>query len=71
LQGVLDQKLIDQAMSAGVGALRLVNSNLEAAFIKEAISLMSGSRTLADTISEIGSTLLTEKENLSERLKEQ
>jgi len=69
LRGVLKEQIIEQAINSQLQGVHLINNHLEGEFLREALRLMSGLRTLSDTIGEMGSTLLSEKEKLSDKLK--
>jgi hypothetical protein len=69
LRNVIDQNLIDNALKSDIHALHMITNYLDAAFLKEALSIMSGLRPLADTIGEFGTTMLTQKESMMQAAK--
>jgi hypothetical protein len=61
----IPDNVINSAMSRPVGGPALILQHLEAMFLKEALAIMSGTRTFAETIGDMGSTLLLEKERMA------
>ena len=49
----------------GVGGFREVTARLKAEFLKEAIRVMSGSQHVADSLSDLQSTLLSKQQRLT------
>ena len=64
LNNCLTPNRIQEAKSRAVGGLRLALSYLKADFLKEAVRVMSGSQHVADSLSDLQSTLLTEQQRL-------
>ena len=64
LSSCLPSDNVEKAKSKAVGGLQLALSYLKADFLKEALRVMSGSQHFADSLADLQSTLLSEKQRL-------
>ena len=64
LNSCLTPKEIEESKSKGMGGVQLALTYLKAAFLKEAVRAMSGSQHIADSLADLQSTLLAEKQRL-------
>ncbi len=65
LCAILPADVLERAKSMRVGGFREVTGHLKAEFLKEAIRVMSGSQHVADSLSDVQSTLLSERQRLT------
>ena len=65
LCAVLPADVLERAKRMRVGGFREVTGHLKAEFLKEAIRAMSGSQHVADSLSDVQSTLLSEQQRLT------
>ena len=65
LRPVLSAELLDGIKQDRTGGLRKVVAHLKAEFLKEAVRVMSGSQHIADSLSDLQATLLTEQQKLT------
>ena len=64
LSSCLRSDNVEEAKSKDMGGLQLALSYLKADFLKEAVRVMSGSQHIADSLADLQSTLLAEKQRL-------
>lgn len=64
LCAVLPTDVLEHTKTMRTGGFREVTSRLKAEFLKEAIRVMSGSQHVADSLSDLQSTLLSEQQRL-------
>ena len=65
LSAILTADLLKRTTRMKVGGFREVTGHLKAEFLKEAIRVMSGSQHVADSLSDLQSTLLSEQQKLT------
>ena len=65
LSAILPANVLERAKRMRVGGFREVAGHLKAEFLKEAIRVMSGSQHVADSLSDLQSTLLSEQQRLT------
>ena len=65
LCAVLPADVLEQTKAMRVGGFREVTGRLKAEFLKEAIRVTSGSQHVADSLSDLQSTLLSEQQRLT------
>ena len=66
LRWTLDAAVLKRAKDMEIGGLRDAVGHIKAAFLKEAVRVMSGSQHMADSLSDLQATLLHEKQRLTE-----
>ena len=64
LDNCLPPNVIEKAKSQAMGGVQLALSYVKASFLKEAVRVMSGSQQIAESLADLQSTLLTEKQRL-------
>ena len=62
---ILPADVLERAKKRRLGGFREVTGHLKAEFLKEAIRVMSGSQHVADSLSDVQSTLLSEQQRLT------
>lgn len=67
LRPILDDSAIDDAIQDPFGGTEVIVSHLESEFLREATRVMSGSQALADSLSDIRTTLLSGAQMTRER----
>lgn len=65
LGAILPADVLERAKKRRLGGFREVTGHLKAEFLKEAIRVMSGSQHVADSLSDVQSTLLSEQQRLT------
>ena len=65
LRAILAADVLERAKSMRIGGFREVTGYLKAEFLKEAIRVMSGSQHVADSLSDVQSTLLSQQKRLT------
>ena len=65
LCAILPTDVLERAKRMESGGFREVTSHLKAEFLKEAIHVMSGSQHIADSLSDVQSTLLSEHQRVT------
>lgn len=64
LNNCLSPKVTEKATTQASGGIQLALGYVKASFLKEAVRVMSGSQQMAESLADLQSTLLTEKQRL-------